>query len=107
MAFTEQDLKNQQQEIARLADELKRLNSVFEAQKKELGIEGEVTLDDIEMTPALEQALACCARLAADKKPNRKCGAFFFPKNTSKDKININKKAKEVFPCHTFLSQKR
>lgn len=58
MAFTEQDLKNQQQEIARLADELKRLNSVFEAQKKELGIEGEVTLDDIEMTPALEQALA-------------------------------------------------
>ena len=58
MAFTEQDLRNQQQEIARLADELKRLNSVFEAQKKELGIEGEVTLDDIEMTPALEQALA-------------------------------------------------
>ena len=58
MAFTEQDLKNQQQEIARLADELKRLNSVFEAQKKELGIEGEVTLDDIEMTPALEQAMA-------------------------------------------------
>ena len=58
MAFTEQDLKNQQQEIARLADELKRLNSVFEAQKKELGIEGEVTLDDIEITPALEQALA-------------------------------------------------
>ncbi len=58
MAFTEQDLRNQQQEIARLADELKRLNSVFEAQKKELGIEGEVTLDDIEMTPALEQAMA-------------------------------------------------
>ena len=58
MAFTEQDLRNQQQEIARLADELKRLNSVFEAQKKELGIEGEVTLDDIEMNPALEQALA-------------------------------------------------
>ena len=58
MAFTEQDLKNQQQEIARLADELKRLNSVFEAQKKELGIEGDVTLDDIEMTHALEQAMA-------------------------------------------------
>ena len=36
MAFTEQDLKNQQQEIARLAEELKRLNSTFEAQKKEL-----------------------------------------------------------------------
>ena len=41
MAFTEQDLNNQQQEIARLADELKRLNSAFEAQKKELGIEGD------------------------------------------------------------------
>ena len=58
MAFTEQDLQNQQQEIARLAEELKRLNSTFEAQKRELGIEGEVTLDDIEMTPALEQAMA-------------------------------------------------
>lgn len=58
MAFTEQDLKNQQQEIARLAEELKRLNSTFEAQKKELGIEGEVSLDDVEMTPELEQAMA-------------------------------------------------
>ena len=58
MAFTEQDLKNQQQEITRLAEELKRLNSNFEAQKKELGIDGDVTLDDIEMTPALEQAMA-------------------------------------------------
>ena len=58
MAFTEQDLKNQQQEITRLADELKRLNSVFEEQKKELGIEGEVTLSDVEMTPELEQAMA-------------------------------------------------
>ena len=66
MSFTEQDLRNQQQEIARLADELKRLNSVFEAQKKELGIEGEVTLDDIEMTPALEQAMAE-ARAEAEK----------------------------------------
>ena len=58
MAFTEQDLKNQQQEIARLAEELKRLNSTFEAQKKELGIEGEMNLDDVEMTPELEQAMA-------------------------------------------------
>ena len=58
MAFTEQDLMNQQQEIARLADELKRLNSIFEAQKKELGIEGSVDLSDLEMTPDLEQAMA-------------------------------------------------
>ena len=58
MAFTEQDLKNQQQEIARLANELQRLNSVFEEQKKALGIEGEVDLSDIEMTPDLEQAMA-------------------------------------------------
>ena len=58
MAFTEQDLRNQQQEIARLAEELKRLNSTFEAQKKELGIEGEMNLDDVEMTPELEQAMA-------------------------------------------------
>ena len=58
MAFTEQDFNNQQQEIARLADELKRLNSIFEEQKNALGIEGDVTLDDIEMTPALEQSMA-------------------------------------------------
>ncbi|MBR5882564.1 MAG: hypothetical protein IKY97_03685 [Mailhella sp.] len=58
MAFTEQDFKNQQQEIFRLAEELKRLNSNLDAQKKALGIEGEVTLDDIEMTPALERAMA-------------------------------------------------
>ena len=58
MAFTEQDLKNQQQEIARLANELQRLNSVFEEQKKALGIEGEVELSDLEMTPELEQAMA-------------------------------------------------
>ena len=58
MAFTEQDLKNQQQEIARLADELNRLNSIFEAQKKELGIEGKIELSDLEMTPDLEQAMA-------------------------------------------------
>ena len=37
MAFTEQDLKNQQQEISRLADELSKLNAVFAQQKKILG----------------------------------------------------------------------
>ena len=58
MAFTDQDLKNQQQEIARLADELNRLNNIFEEQKKALGIEGEIDLSDIEMTPAMEQAMA-------------------------------------------------
>ena len=58
MAFTEQDLKNQQQEISRLASELNRLNSIFEEQKKALGIEGRVELSDIEMTPDLEQAMA-------------------------------------------------
>ena len=58
MAFTDQDLKNQQQEIARLADELNRLNNIFEEQKKALGIEGEVDLSDVEMTPAMEQAMA-------------------------------------------------
>ena len=58
MAFTEQDLKNQQQEISRLANELKRLNDVFEEQKKALGIEGAVDLSDLEMTPELEQAIA-------------------------------------------------
>jgi hypothetical protein len=37
MAFTEQDLMNQQQEIARLADELGRLNDTLAEQKKALG----------------------------------------------------------------------
>ena len=46
MAFTEQDLKNQKQEITRLADELSRLNSVFAEQKK------------AEITPELEKAMA-------------------------------------------------
>ena len=58
MAFTEQDLRNQQQEIARLASELDRLNSIFDEQKKALGIEGDVTVSDAEMTPELEQAMA-------------------------------------------------
>lgn len=60
MAFTEQDLKNQQQEIARLAEELGRLNQMFAEQKKVLGFdaEGEVTVDASEMTPELEQAMA-------------------------------------------------
>ncbi len=60
MAFTEQDLKNQQQEIARLAEELGRLNQMFEEQKKVLGFDAEsdVTVDDAEMTPELAQAMA-------------------------------------------------
>ncbi|MBQ8664902.1 MAG: hypothetical protein IJ474_03875 [Mailhella sp.] len=60
MAFTEQDLKNQQQEIARLAEELGQLNQMFAEQKKVLGFdaEAEVTVDAAEMTPELEQAMA-------------------------------------------------
>ncbi len=60
MAFTEQDLKNQKQEIARLADELSRLNSVFAEQKKALGIsETEtVTVAESEVTPELRSAMA-------------------------------------------------
>ncbi|WP_295640478.1 hypothetical protein [uncultured Mailhella sp.] len=60
MAFTEQDLRNQKQEIARLADELSRLNSVFAEQKKALGIpETEtVTVAESEVTPELRSAMA-------------------------------------------------
>ncbi|WP_294446102.1 hypothetical protein [uncultured Mailhella sp.] len=60
MAFTEQDLKNQKEEIARLADELSRLNSVFAEQKKALGIpETEtVTVAESEVTPELRNAMA-------------------------------------------------
>ena len=60
MAFTEQDLKNQKQEITRLADELSRLNSVFSEQKKALGLseEDSVTVDASEITPELEKAMA-------------------------------------------------
>ena len=60
MAFTEQDLKNQQQEISRLADELSKLNAVFAQQKKILGFAEDqpVTVDASEMTPELERAMA-------------------------------------------------
>ncbi len=60
MAFTEQDLKNQQQEIARMAEELSRLNSVFAAQKKACGFaeDEEITISPEEMTPELEKAMA-------------------------------------------------
>lgn len=60
MAFTEQDLKKQKQEISRLADELSRLNSVFAEQKKALGLseEEKVTVADSEITPELERAMA-------------------------------------------------
>jgi peptidoglycan hydrolase CwlO-like protein len=58
MAFTEQDLMAQQQEIARLDEELSRLNIVFEEQKKVLGFaeDEEVTFND-EITPELAQAM--------------------------------------------------
>ena len=60
MALTEQDLKNQQQEISRLADELSKLNAVFAQQKKILGFAEDqpVTVDASEMTPELERAMA-------------------------------------------------
>ena len=59
MAFTEQTLKNQQQEIARLAEELSRLNSIFDKQKKALGLPADkpVTVESSETTPELEQAM--------------------------------------------------
>ncbi len=60
MAFTEQDFMNQKQEIARLAEELSRLNGAFAEQKKTLGLseEEKVTVDASEITPELEKALA-------------------------------------------------
>jgi len=60
MAFSEQDLKNQQQEIARLADELNRLNEALAEQKKALGYaeDEEIVISESEMTPELEQAMA-------------------------------------------------
>lgn len=60
MAFTEQDLRNQKQEIIRLADELSRLNSVFAEQKKALGLseEEKVPLNEADITPELEKAMA-------------------------------------------------
>lgn len=60
MAFTEQDLKNQKQEISRLADELSRLNAVFAEQKKILGLPADkpVTVAESEVTPELERAMA-------------------------------------------------
>ncbi|WP_446424024.1 hypothetical protein [Mailhella sp.] len=60
MAFTEQELRNQQQEIARLADELNRLNSELASQKKALGYgeDEEISISEAEMTPELEQVMA-------------------------------------------------
>ena len=59
MAFTEQDLKNQQQEITRLADELSKLNAMFAEQKKMLGLSPDepVTVSESEMTPELKRAM--------------------------------------------------
>lgn len=60
MAFTEQDLKHQEQEIARMAEELSRLNSQFAAQKKAAGIadDDELAIDPASITPELEKAMA-------------------------------------------------
>jgi hypothetical protein len=57
--MTEQQLMQQEKEIARLAGELDRLNSVFEKQKKALGLSADepVTFDEKEMTPELKKAL--------------------------------------------------
>ncbi len=57
--MTEQQLKEQEQQIANLAEELARLNGIFDEQKKVLGIpEGEaVTFDEKDMTPELKKAL--------------------------------------------------
>ena len=56
--MTEQQLKQQEQEIARLSGELSQLNSLFAEQKKALGIpeDEEVVFDDKEMTPELQKA---------------------------------------------------
>ncbi len=66
MAFTEQNLKNQKQEITRLADELSKLNSIFAEQKKILGFDADkpVTIAESEMTPELERAMADAAERA-------------------------------------------
>ncbi len=59
MAFTEQDFRNQKQEIARLAEELSRLNATFAEQKKTLGLSADetVTVAASEITPELERAM--------------------------------------------------
>ena len=56
--MTEQQLKQQEQEISRLSDELSRLNNLFAEQKKALGIPEDevVTFDEKEMTPELQKA---------------------------------------------------
>ncbi len=66
MSFTEQDLKNQKQEISRLSEELSRLNSIFAEQKKTLGLDADqpVTIDQAEITPELEHAMADAAERA-------------------------------------------
>lgn len=59
MAFTEKDFQKQKDDIARLSDELSRLNSIFAEQKKALGLSEDeaVTVDAAEITPELEQAM--------------------------------------------------
>ncbi|MBO4318209.1 MAG: hypothetical protein J5855_08035 [Mailhella sp.] len=57
--MTEKQLAAQDQEIARLSDELKRLNSMFAEQKKALGLpeDAPVTVDEKEITPELKKAM--------------------------------------------------
>ena len=57
--MTEQQIADQEREIARLAEELSRLNSVFDEQKKALGLPADepVTFDEKEMTPELQKAM--------------------------------------------------
>ena len=56
--MTEQQLKQQEQQIANQAEELARLNGIFDEQKKALGLpeNEEVTFDEKEMTPELQKA---------------------------------------------------
>ncbi len=57
--MTEQQLIAQEQEISRLSDELKRLNSIFTEQKKTLGLPEDepVAIDEKEITPELQKAM--------------------------------------------------
>ena len=52
------DIAKQQETLARLRDELSRLNVQFDEQKKAAGLpEGDVTMDPSEVTPQLAAAL--------------------------------------------------
>ena len=85
MAFTEQDLKNQKQEIARLADELSRLNHVFSEQKKALGIAEDepVTVDESKLSPELKSAMADAVERAKREGESRAAQAKLSSGSTS------------------------